>query len=54
MEDKRINQNDLIGCDTIENSPSLYCYEQKWKWRVHPKIMISQALRHSEIKWHQL
>ena len=24
MEEEPINQNYLIGCDTIENSPSLY------------------------------
>ena len=24
MEDEPINQNDLIGCDTIEHSPSIY------------------------------
>ena len=39
MEDEPINQNYLIGCDTIENSPSLYC---GW-WMVSSALSGRQA-----------
>ena len=32
MEDKPINQNYLIGCDTIENSPSYLYRDEEDVW----------------------
>ena len=32
MEDEPINQNYLIGCDTIENSPSIPYKQYKKHW----------------------
>ena len=41
MEDKPINQNYLIGCDTIENSPS-YSNDGQFEWNLWWIVWISQ------------
>ena len=38
MEDEPINQNYLIGCDAIENSPSFLCLPHDWAANIQTKF----------------